>query len=1167
MANWGRAIAVVLLLGGCSFDRTVSSDAIISCQSDAECPAESRCESASGVCVSRISSVLLTAHSVVPEVARAGATVRISVTVDRPLASPPRVTIVPRAAQPFVSFELPAQTGNVFAANWVVPEGAVEGTHSVLVELLNTSSVASRNQFVGSLTIDSTPPSVAPGSALLLAPPPESPLLTVSALALTGVATFSFASSEPLASPPTVRCARSSLTTVAFARATTSEAPWVFTGSPTSSAVEQGLCTLEVHLVDLAGNSSDTTLPGIVVDTVAPGAPDVITGGRVVLTRDPYQTSPRLELEGLEGAVEPGAVIRVSATPGAVDELARVASTDGGAFSVAALGARDWPQVYLSAVDAAANASAWVAVRDGVFVVTTSTSDPTLPQASPVELFERGAASGALSRADGVRRAGAQLAARPFRGGSSWANFGGSGAPNRYGARCVTDWAHGSIIGSSTVPFLSRWAGDHWALASGLDSESDGDPSLHEYGAVAYDRRRGHTVLYGGRGRGSNTGADDTWRFSQGSWARVLVRGEVPPSRMSHGMAWEPKTDRIVVAGGTWAGQPRGDTWALSGETWAALDAGFPPTSQTSMTVAGDDRLVVWAQVDGGASLLTLLNDAWVTLGPAPNVGDPVLAWHPVREELWLGGQQSGHAKVWAQRDGGWVEVVRPSPPSYDEPDSLCFEPSTQKMVFGTAEPLTMGANYALFIEADGGFAPLWSQRNTDRMPEGRVFHGMAWSPALQQVVIHGGIGVDALGLGDTWGWNGERATALAALPVSPPPAWDPAFTTQLFTASDGGLGLHRCFMPHVLADGGVAGAPAADVWRFGANGQWSQLGALGQPCNVHAAGAVDETGRLILAGGSRRAFSVSPRDLDTRVWALGADGTSVALPPLPTARSAAFAAPLQGFQLFGGVIAQGSSTSAATTGHLTFRANAWSMPMSPHEPDSREGAVFGADPFRGEVLLFGGTDALDEGDGVWLATRGLADAWRWSATAGWEVLEVSDPEGDGSLQSIADAKCAYDPLRRRMVVFGGKSGSAATKLDKVRQNGFDGVEELRTAEHRPEAVVQYPQPAGLGSPEARLQRVEVRGRGGASGRGAGDQPLDGFEVQVWTALGWRTIGTWAAPAASPSDFVVSLDRVPSLFSDLETGTVRVMPLGVNGSARAELRLERIEVRFGYRRE
>ena len=149
----------------------------------------------------------------------------------------------------------------------------------------------------------------------------------------------------------------------------------------------------------------------------------------------------------------------------------------------------------------------------------------------------------------------------------------------------------------------------------------------------------------------------------------------------------------------------------------------------------------------------------------------------------------------------------------------------------------------------------------------------------------------------------------------------------------------------------------------------------------------------------SRRAFSVSPRDLDTRVWALGADGTSVALPPLPTARSAAFAAPLQGFQLFGGVIAQGSSTSAATTGHLTFRANAWSMPMSPHEPDSREGAVFGADPFRGEVLLFGGTDALDEGDGVWLATRGLADAWRWSATAGWEVLEVSDPEGDGSLQ------------------------------------------------------------------------------------------------------------------------------------------------------------------------
>ncbi|MFH0793360.1 MAG: kelch repeat-containing protein, partial [bacterium] len=97
-----------------------------------------------------------------------------------------------------------------------------------------------------------------------------------------------------------------------------------------------------------------------------------------------------------------------------------------------------------------------------------------------------------------------------------------------------------------------------------------------------------------------------------------------------------------------------------------------------------------------------------------------------------------------------------------------------------------------------------------------------------------------------------------------------------------------------------------------------------------------------------------------------------------------------------------------------TFRLvspSEWSVLASNPAPQAREGHVMGFDSARQQTVLFGGFDGINF----------LGDTWLLGSTGGWTQAVQTGPAPDVR----AYAAMAYDSLRNRLVMFGGKNAAA----------------------------------------------------------------------------------------------------------------------------------------------
>lgn len=111
------------------------------------------------------------------------------------------------------------------------------------------------------------------------------------------------------------------------------------------------------------------------------------------------------------------------------------------------------------------------------------------------------------------------------------------------------------------------WDGTTWAEVQGLQVRP---PAASQAGLV-YDRARGRAVFFGGVSP-ANQSLDQTWEWDGLMWQRSTpVR--TPLARGTHGMAYHPVRQRVVVVGGTnnAAGRWLTDTWEYNGETWSPM--------------------------------------------------------------------------------------------------------------------------------------------------------------------------------------------------------------------------------------------------------------------------------------------------------------------------------------------------------------------------------------------------------------------------------------------------------------------------------------------------------------------------------------------------------------------------------------------------------------------
>ena len=165
--------------------------------------------------------------------------------------------------------------------------------------------------------------------------------------------------------------------------------------------------------------------------------------------------------------------------------------------------------------------------------------------------------------------------------GDRWTRIAASGPPPREAHAMAYDERRDRVVvfgglagrapgGSGPPPTL----GDTWEFDGARWEQRTADgPSPRASPGIAYDTKRGLTILFGGMGAAGML--SDTWSWDGSAWKRLAESG--PEARAMGYLAYDRHRDRIVLFGGRRAGWPNGDandTWEWDGARWSRVETG-----------------------------------------------------------------------------------------------------------------------------------------------------------------------------------------------------------------------------------------------------------------------------------------------------------------------------------------------------------------------------------------------------------------------------------------------------------------------------------------------------------------------------------------------------------------------------------------------------------------
>jgi hypothetical protein len=160
--------------------------------------------------------------------------------------------------------------------------------------------------------------------------------------------------------------------------------------------------------------------------------------------------------------------------------------------------------------------------------------------------------------------------------------------------------------------------GDTWVFRSGKwhRLKNKNSPSPRVQPSMAYDSQGGYALLFGGNTRGAGNGGPaygDSWIFRSGGWTRVKTSAS-PPARTAAMMAYDPSAQEVILFGGYRKGAVLNDTWGFKGGHWTKLHPATTPQARAggSMTYdAADGLLILFGGTTGYTSKASALADTW----------------------------------------------------------------------------------------------------------------------------------------------------------------------------------------------------------------------------------------------------------------------------------------------------------------------------------------------------------------------------------------------------------------------------------------------------------------------------------------------------------------------------------------------------------------------------
>ncbi|MBI2837798.1 MAG: IPT/TIG domain-containing protein [Acidobacteria bacterium] len=266
---------------------------------------------------------------------------------------------------------------------------------------------------------------------------------------------------------------------------------------------------------------------------------------------------------------------------------------------------------------------------------------------------------------------------------------------------------------SSAAPAIA--AQSNWRLWT-----SPGPSPRYGY-AMAYDRARQVTVMFGGNGAGRQ---NDTWVWNGMRWTEVFPATR--PSPRDGAMMTYDELRGVVVLFGGYDGWHLNDTWTWDGTTWTQQFPATNPRAREEGAFAYDAAR--------GVSVL-------------------------------FGGWSDGgyFADTWTWNGSNWsYPTVTTRPTARSGCAMTCDRLRGQMILFGGYQYDGAPLSDTWMWDGSG-----WSWLHPPTSPSARHSAGMAFDEARGEVVMFGGY--YATYLGDTWTWNGS-AWVSPAIPSNPSP-------------------------------------------------------------------------------------------------------------------------------------------------------------------------------------------------------------------------------------------------------------------------------------------------------------------------------------------------------------------------------------------------------------
>ncbi len=294
-----------------------------------------------------------------------------------------------------------------------------------------------------------------------------------------------------------------------------------------------------------------------------------------------------------------------------------------------------------------------------------------------------------------------------------------------------------------------------------------------------------------------------------------------------------------------------------------------------------------------------------------------------------------------------------------------------------------------------------WTPRQSPDRPSRRFRHAVGFDPIRQRVILVGGIGTNGESLTDTWAYDNGRWRELrtTARPGSPSKCWE--------------LALDEKRNRLVLLDG-------ANTWEW-TGADWLRI--AGKPTTwtqnrlLFALAYDRHTQSIVAFGGSHKRPSQETDAYWNDIWRLdGSHWTRLHAQGSPSARMGHRMCPSpwnNDLLLFGGFTEQG--IAGYLTGDIlddawSWDGLTWHRESSLSLPDSLFAFAVALDDERSTIVLFGGAGRTRLGGG------GASGATIERDDQAWHILV-----GEANPTPRFASAMTYDPVRRVMILFGGK--------------------------------------------------------------------------------------------------------------------------------------------------